>query len=357
MEQRMYLEQRQVQRMVMTPRMQQAIKMLQIPTIELEALVEQEMIENPLLEEIPEDELQASETIEGSASLSVEDGDYEGRSASPQASEDWDTSNPDSADKPGTQDLSEGKIELSDDWERYFEDGSDTAATAPGGFDSPQDDEFERIIPDSISLREELERQLDVEVKSESDREVGLAIINSLDDDGYLGLPVEDISDQTGRSTEEVERVLRIFHTFDPPGIAARNLSECLEIQYHALNMDNPPMLEVIRRHLEDLERKRYQNITRALRISVAEVQEIADGISKFEPRPGRRLGAYENEYITPDVFVERVGDDWQVRVNDEGIAPLRISPRYRAMLENRDRTQTHSNNDPAWLDHIAVSL
>jgi RNA polymerase sigma-54 factor len=130
---------------------------------------------------------------------------------------------------------------------------------------------------------------------------------------------------------------LRIFHTFDPPGIAARDLSECLEIQYHALNLDNPPMLETIRHHIEDLERKRYQNIARTLHISIPEVQEIADMISKFEPRPGRGLGAYENEYITPDVFVEKVGDDWQVRVNDEGIAPLRISPRYRQMLENRE--------------------
>ncbi len=334
----MYLEQRQVQRMVMTPRMQQAIKMLQMPTIELEALVDQEMVENPLLEEIPEDEIQAADTIEGSGSDLIQDIPFDSIPTDHTPSEaDWDSSTTDLTEKAGTQDLTEGKIELSDDWERYFEDGSDSPTLAVSGFDGPQDDDFDRVIADTVSLREELERQLDVEVETEEDREIGQAIILSLDDDGYLGISVEELANQTGRTVEDIERVLKVFHTFDPPGIAARNLSECLEIQYHAINLDHPPMLEVIRHHLEDLERKRYQNIARTLKITVPEVQEIADMISKFEPRPGRRLGTYENEYITPDVFVERVGDDWQVRVNDEGIAPLRISPRYRQMLENRE--------------------
>lgn len=338
MEQRMYLEQRMQQRMVMTPRMQQAIKMLQMPTIELEALVDQEMVENPLLEEIPEDENPGADTIEGSASDLPDDSYSDNLSSTPsQTSDDWESTPAEISTQAGGKELSEGKIELNDDWERFFEDGSDSPTLAASGFDGPQDDEFDRVIADTVDLREELERQLDVEIETESDREIGQAIILSLDDDGYLGITVEELADQTGRSVEEVERVLKVFHSFDPPGIAARNLSECLEIQYHALNIDNPPMLETIRHHIEDLERKRYQNIARALKIGIPEVQEIADLISRFEPRPGRRLGAFENEYITPDVFVERVGDDWQVRVNDEGIAPLRISPRYRQMLENRE--------------------
>jgi RNA polymerase sigma-54 factor len=377
MEQRMFLEQRLQQRMVMTPRMQQAIKMLQMPTIELEALVEQEMVENPLLEEIPEDELQAVDVLEGSATLSPEAPEYELQPPEGPTDSDWDRTPAESSDKSEGEHLSEGRIELTEDWEKFFEDGSDTSATSPTGFDGPTDDEYDRIIPDSMTLREELERQLELQVETETDREIGQAILSALNEDGYLGVTVAELAEQTGQSIQAVERVLAIIQTFEPAGIGARTLSECLEIQYRLLCGDRseaqrddeartPPVipfnhaqvhdadqvgrgelpqpvhphhvLEVIRHHLEDLERKRYQHITRALGIGNLEVQQIADQIAQLEPRPGRGLGAYQNEYITPDVFVEKIAGQWQVRVNDEGVPPLRISPRYLHMIEEKEQ-------------------
>lgn len=312
--------------MVMTPRMQQAIRMLQMPTIELESVVDQEMMENPLLEEIPVEDLQSPDNSE------AQDGDRE-------VERDW--SEPLPPVEPVTEGdrLSEGKIELNDDWEKFFEDGSDAysySTTAPG-FNGPLDEDFDRVIPDDISLRSELERQLDVAVRTETEREIGMALLNSLNEDGYLGRSVEEIADETGQPVESVERVLNLIHRFEPAGIGARDLSECLEIQYHHAGCSCQNMLSIIRDHLKDLEHKRYQNISRALKISVQEVQRIADQISRFEPRPGRKLVAIENEYVTPDVFVEKIGGEWQVRVNDDGIAPLRISPKYRQMLENRE--------------------
>jgi RNA polymerase sigma-54 factor len=335
MEQRMFLDMRMTQKMVMTPRMQQAIKMLQMPTLELEALVEQELMENPVLEEVPTEDLQNAGSVEAEERPNPADGNG----------------------KTEGDKLAEGKIELSEDWERFFEDGSDSSyMSIASGFSAPLDEEFDRVIPDEVTLRDELERQLDIAVTNETEREIGSALLNSLDGDGYLAVPIEEIADQTGHPLEMVERVLGFVHTFDPPGIGARDLSECLEIQYHAAGMGEPLLLELIRHHIKDLEHRRFQVIAKALRITQQEVQRLADDLAKFEPRPGRRLVSYENEYITPDVFVEKVGGEWQIRLHDDGIAPLRVSPKYRQMLENKDsldretlkyiRTRLHSAVD-----------
>lgn len=358
MEQRMYLEQRQVQRMVMTPRMQQAIKMLQMPTIELEALVEQEMVENPLLEEIPVDDLTPADNLENAESLLSENSEQNTiDTPPPDSNAEWEPLPESSEERTAGENLSEGRIELNEDWEKFFEDGSDIPATSVSSYDSNQDDDYDRVIADTVSLRDELERQLDIIAETESEKEIGRAILNSLDNDGYLPVQLEEIAEQTDQPVEVVEKVLRMIHHFEPPGIAARNLSECLEIQYHSLGLDNPNLLEIIRHHLGDLERKRYQNIARALKISSTEVQDLADEIAKLEPRPGRSLQDYENEYITPDAFVEKVGDDWQVRVNDEGLAPLRISPRYLQMIENKDKLDRETFRFLRGKLHSAVDL
>jgi len=347
MEQRMFLDMRMAQKMVMTPRMQQAIKMLQMPTIELEALVEQELQENPLLEEIPLEDLQDAGTTDPES-----DGELEAAiEKTAAANEEWETPPPEVMVLSEGEKLTEGKIELSEDWEKFFEDGSDSYVTIPSGWNGPLDEEFDRVIPDEVSLRDELERQLDLAVEDGAEREIGLSILNSLDSDGYLSLPLEEVAEQTGQPLERVEKVLRTIHTFDPPGIAARNLSECLRIQFEAAGLDSPRMLEMIEKHIEDLEHRRFQNIARALKITVQEVQELADEIAKFEPRPGRSLSSYQNDYITPDVFVEKVAGEWQVRLSDDGIAPLRISPVYRQMLEKKE------NCDRETLKYIRTRL
>ena len=343
MEQRMVMEQRMSQRMVMTPRMQQAIKMLQMPAIELEGLVEQEMAENPMLEEVPLEDLQRVDTIEAGNSdgLSVESGEVSEASS-----------------KSEGDNLAEGKIELNEDWEKFFEDGSDTYySNAPIGFSGPQDEDFDRVIPDDISLREDLIRQIEIEVDTEADRQIGLALLNSLNKDGYLGQTVEEIAEQTDQPVESVQRILNIIHTFEPAGIGARDLTECLEIQYRALGMSDPNILAIIRDHLENLERKRYQNISRDLKIPVQEVQLLADEVAKFDPKPGRKLAAYENEYVTPDVYVERIDGEWQVRVNDDGIVPLRISPSYRQMMENKENFDKDTIKYLRGKFHAAVDL
>jgi RNA polymerase sigma-54 factor len=166
---------------------------------------------------------------------------------------------------------------------------------------------------------------------------IGALIIENLNDDGYLEISLDQIAEMTGASVAEAEKVLETIQTFEPVGIAARDLPECLIIQCQTFGIDDPLVLEVIRYHLEDLERKRYAKLSRALGVSEHQVQEIADTIGRLEPKPGRKYGVVENEYVAPDVFVETVDGEYQVRVNDDGAPPLRISKRYRQMLQERE--------------------
>lgn len=322
MEQRLHLQQKQVQRLIMTPKMQQSIHLLQLSTLELTSLLQKELVENPLLEEDPSMEV----PMEEPKSMEAE------AASAPPAAETQTDSSTESAD------IELGRIEFDNNWEDYFADSSDMGdSLPPRGFAETDLDTPEMPLAQSKTLKEQLLWQLDISVDGELNRIIGALIIENLNDDGYLEIPLEQIAEMTGASVAEVEKVLETIQTFEPVGIAARDLPECLIIQCHAYGIDDPLVLEVIRYHLEDLERKRYAKLSRALGVSEHQVQEIADAIGRLEPKPGRKYGVVENEYVAPDVFVETVDGEYQVRVNDDGAPPLRISKRYRQMLQERE--------------------
>jgi len=321
-EQRLHLQQKQVQRLIMTPKMQQSIHLLQLSTLELTSLLQKELVENPLLEEDPSMEVPMEEPKSMEA---------EAASAAP-ASETETDSSTESAD------IELGRIEFDNNWEDYFADSSDMGdSLPPRGFAETDLDTPEMPLAQSKTLKEQLLWQLDISVDGEQNRVIGALIIENLNDDGYVEIPLEQVAEMTGASVAEVEKVLEAIQTFEPVGIAARDLPECLIIQCHVYGIDDPLVLEVIRYHLEDLERKRYAKLSRALGVSELQVQEIADAIGRLEPKPGRKYGVVENEYVAPDVFVETVDGEYQVRVNDDGAPPLRISKRYRQMLQERE--------------------
>lgn len=315
MEQRLHLQQRQVQRLIMTPKMQQSIHLLQLSTLELTNLLQKELVENPLLEEAPSMEVASEEPSEP-----LRNG---------------------AAEEPAvgaSEDPSLRQIEFDSHWEDYFQDSSDVGDFIPtGGFTETEPEMPEMPIAHSKTLNEHLKWQLELATHTEQERAIGSLIIDSLNDDGYLDTPLEQLAEMTDTEPAEVERVLHIVQTFDPVGIAARTLSECLELQYHFYQLDDPLMLEVIRYHLEDLERKRYNKLAKVLGVSEQRVQGISDEIGRLEPKPGRKYGVVETEYVTPDVFVEKVDGEYRVRVNDDGAPPLRISHRYRRMLQERE--------------------
>ncbi len=314
MDQRLQLQQKMSQRLIMTPQMQQSIQLLQLSTLELSELLQEEMAENPMLEEEEEQSDQSS------------DGEYEETSV-------------DSDSEIPAADLAEnGHIELDQDWEDYFSDSSDIGQISLGSsFDSQDEEQPQVQLASEETLKDHLLWQLGISTNTDEEYRVGEYLINQLDDDGYLQITAEEAAEIQGVTTEFVEHVLNIIHGFDPPGIGARNLSECLEVQCRIFDIDDDDILEVIRHHLDNLERRRYKEISRALEVTDQHVQEIADIIKTLDPRPGRQYMQTTVEYITPDVFVEKVDGEWQVRVNDEGAPPLRISRKYREMLQSKD--------------------
>lgn len=310
LEQRLQLGMKQTQRLIMTPRMQQSIHLLQLSTLELQGLLQKELVENPLLEE--QATIEPSPVEDSSDGRGISDGNVVERSQKEEPL---------------------GPIRFDDNWEEYFHDSSDVGYVPPR---TTEDAEvYEAPVVQHTSLEEHLMWQLNASpgVDGEVEHQIGEEIIHHLDADGYLTVSIEDLVTRTGASADKIEQVLKLIQGFTPVGVAARNLSECLEIQYHYYEKDSPLALEMIRHHLDDLEHRRLPRIARALGITEQEVQELADMIGTLEPKPGRAFQPYEGEYVTPDVFVEKVGDEWQVRVNDEGTPPLRISRRYRQML------------------------
>jgi RNA polymerase sigma-54 factor len=328
MEQRLQLQQKLQQRLIMTPQMQQSIQLLQLSTLELSDLLQQEMVENPLLEETPEE----------TGDLNIEE---------PSSTEN-------ETDAPATDLAESGTIELDPDWEDYFTDSSDVgyipSQTEHGG------EETQVQIAHTETLKDHLIWQLGVSTNTPRQYMIGEYLIDRLDDNGYLPervtrsvpsdnggehaeeVPIIDyVAEMLDVSPVEVEEVLRIVQGFDPAGIAARNLMECLEIQCRFHHIDSPEVLAIIRNHLPNLARHRFREIGSVLNLTEEQVQDIADVIGKLDPCPGRRYVARDNEYISPDVFVEMVDGEYRIRVNDDGAPPLRISRRYRQMFENKD--------------------
>ena len=294
----------QTQRLIMTPRMQQSIQLLQLSTLELENVIQQELVENPVLEEVTSLEASSSESeLQMTEEIPASDGD--------------------------------NNKEFDDNWENYFEDSSDVGPL-PSEYEAI--DSFpEPTITKSESLKEHLLWQLSLSDLSKYECEIGESIIDGIDDDGYLTLSIEELVEQSGTTQELIEKILKVIQTFDPIGVGARDLAECLEIQYHILGIDEPLMLDMIRNYLPDLEHKRFQKIAKEKGIAIQIVQRISDQIGELEPKPGRKYSVFESEYILPDVFVEKIDGEYAVRVNDDGAPPLRLSRKYRKMIENRE--------------------
>ncbi len=313
MDQRLQLQQKMSQRLIMTPQMQQSIQLLQLSTLELSEMLQEEMAENPMLEEE-----EFTEKL---------DRNMEEQEAPP-------------AEEITPSDLSEsGHIELDENWTDYFSDSSDLGFVNSGSSFSGEGEEEESNLQmaQEETLKDHLVWQLGVSTHNEQEYLIGEYILDHLNEDGFFLVELESVAETFDVSVETVESVLKIIQGFDPPGVGARTLAECLEIQCHHLQIDDDDILAVIRDHLELLERRRFKEIARALSVTEKHVQEIADIISALDPHPARQYHQSTVEYITPDVFIEKVDGQWQVRVNDEGAPPLRISRKYREMLHNRD--------------------
>ena len=311
----MKLALRQTQRVVMTPLLQQAIQLLQLSTLELEQVVRKELEENPLLEEVPTD------VTEGPAPASPETVEPPPVPPAPEpVSSETSTVDGDRAD------------ELPFDLSSVIFDQADERT--PVSMESRDDLPFENLGGgDAVSLTDYLGEQLRLATDDPDVLSIGMAIIGNLDEDGYLRAEVAEVAAGTGRPVEEVERVLTLVQGFDPRGVAARSIQECLLLQLTADPEPDPVSVEIVERYFEDLGRRRYAEIARAMKLSLDRIMESVDEIQGLEPKPGRQFTVVDSRYIVPDVTIQKVGDDYVVILNEEGIPRLRVNALYRSLL------------------------
>ena len=302
------------QQLVMTPQLQQAIKLLQLSRLELVNLVQQELQENPILEETAEAEDPPAGPLETAPPPEVE---------APEA--------PSATEPPAEREPTEAEKIADVDWQSYME-----AYPQTGFSETREDDErrsFENTLTRRPSLAEHLDWQLQLSSLDEREREAARWVIGNLDDDGYLQDTLEDMSRQSGLEPEIFERALAKVQAFDPVGVAARDLRECLLAQLRALGSTDPLVLRIVTEQLALLQKRDFRGLSRVLGATLEEVAAAARVIGQLEPRPGRAFGGDDPIYITPDIYVYKIGDEFHVLLNEDGLPKLRINHLYREVL------------------------
>ncbi len=298
---------RQTQRLVMTPMLQQAIRLLQLSTLELQELLQEELTENPLLEEMEPEDAPTPEATPGPE-----------EAAAPEA--------------PGAD--AEGADLPFDPMEVLFGPPEERSLVAQ---EAPEESRFENFITVAPTLAEHLDAQLRLVVVEPDVRRAAEVVIGNLDEDGYLQTTLEEIVEKTGLPATAVEKALAVVQDLDPAGVGARDLRECLLIQLRGQPDPDPVAIEILEAHFEAFQRCRYAEIARALKRDPDRVLEAVEQIARLEPKPGRRFAVDDTRYITPDVHVHKMDDGYVVMLNDDGIPRLRINREYRSLL-GRDK-------------------
>jgi len=313
------------QQLIMTPQLQQAIKLLQLSRLEMMDVVNQELEENPLLEEAPPDDYVGSESEVAGDEVALLDRD-------------------DLKQMDRTEELTgegDGKEEF--DWNNYLED-----YRPAGQIYEHRDGEastMDNLLSAKPSLMDHLMWQLKLSRFTEQEMIAGEQIIGNIDQDGYLRASLEELALQAKMEIGVFENVLRRVQEFDPPGVAARDLKECLLIQGNLLGVSNELVLAIIQDHLHDLEKKDYRHIAKKLKVSLADVIQAVMLITRMDPKPGSIYSEEKAQSIIPDVYIFKVGDEYKIVLNDDGLPRLRISNYYREIMTGMDDKITGENN------------
>jgi len=293
-----------VQKLILTPSLQQAIKLLPMSTLELADLLNQEMVENPLLEEVPTEELQPAEQQQQQEkpveTPTAEKGDA------------WDDA----------------------DYEYFFGDYLDDGYRSRTPSEVKELPPIENTLSTAASLSDHLLWQLSLQTDDGRLREIGGAIIGNLDDDGYLVASVEEIAAMGEWPVADVESALQHVQTFDPIGVAARDLQECLWLQIRQLGLEGTPTEKIVTEHLRLLQNHQVPEIARKLGMSIEDLKEHVEIIRNLDPKPGSRYNPTQSQYVIPDVYVVKVEDQYVAALNEEGLPQLRISPVYKRLLD-----------------------
>ncbi len=326
------LSQRLTQSLVLAPQLQQSLALLQAPTLELKALVEQELQQNPVLEEAAPTETDLQERVSSDGETPAE---ASTDPAEPPADLNFDpaTEKPEQSDTQTDEFQAEFEklVQLDQEWRDHF---SQTNAPIRA---SAEDEERRQFMFDSIvaatSLQEMLLEQVRESNLQESQWSIAEVLIGNIDDYGYLKATLEELSASSGVPVDKIVEVLRIIQTFDPSGVGARDLRECLMLQLERSKQENTLEYRIVRDYMEALGKRRIPEIARGTACELDEVQEALERIARLEPRPGRAFLPDNDQYVLPEVFVQRLGDSFVVTNNNEHIPHLRISNTYKDLM------------------------
>ena len=321
MEMKLNLNVKMSQKLVMTPMLQQAIKLLPLARLELAQLVRQEVTDNPVLDELLEglEDDDVSEIDEGREELD-----------------------------PGlTSDLpaetQESPVEQEIDWDNYLQDNHETMDY---GISSPGEPQTERppieaTCKKEVSLSDHLLWQLNLSVNTDTEKFIGSCIIGNIQNDGYLHANLEEIAEISQVTTEDVANVLKVIQRFEPSGVGARSLKECLLIQAHSLSPSFPLVETLIENYLERLEERNLPKIASELKTDLQEILAAYKRIREFSPKPGLSFSHERVDYVVPDIVVIKTEEGYDVALNDDEIPRLRINPYYHNLLKSTTEGQT----------------
>ena len=313
MEMKMNLNLKMPQKLVMTPMLQQAIKLLPLARMELAQLIRQEIIENPVLEELLEEE---------------NENEQENSQEEKGPNEDLTSDNEQSSDSQD-QEI---------DWDSYIQGNIDQGMSVESYTERPS---IESTYKKEADLADHLMWQLDLSVDSESDKFIGSCIIGNIQNDGYLCADLQEIAEICNTEEKNVLRVLKIVQSFEPAGVAARTLKECLMIQARTLSEKNPYVEVLIENYLERLEDRFLPKVASELKIDVEEVLDALKIIRDLCPKPGLLFSSERVDYVVPDLFVVKTEKGYDVVLNDDGVPNLKISPYYHNLLKTTKERQT----------------
>jgi RNA polymerase sigma-54 factor len=311
---------RQQQTLKMTPQLQQAIKLLTLTHLEMTTMIAQEMVENPMLEEM-EDDLNKEQMEMTREEIEVKEV---------------------TAENFQGPELIEGARD-NFDWENYADSFSTTSSSAPNtreAFDSEDGPSYENIITKGESLTDHLIWQLRMEDLGTDEMKLAMAIVHNLNEDGYLSCSFDEIFQDSPLERKHGLEILKLIQKFDPIGCACHSLEECLLIQARSLPERSPLVELILQKNLIDLEKRDYNKIIKELGVTKDKIKDAELIITSLNPKPGRTISAEETQYVVPDIFVSEVAGEFVVGTNDEGVPRLKISAQYRSMLKMKEESQ-----------------
>ncbi|HXW54467.1 MAG TPA: RNA polymerase factor sigma-54 [Candidatus Cybelea sp.] len=299
---------RVAQKQILTPGLVQMVSVLALNRLELREMINQEIMANPVLEELGEDGVTAENYTDEAFLQKETEKVPETEAANP-----FD------------------EFDFGSFFTQYLDTGAERAASSE--HEEVEKPSFEKFLSSSSSLSDHLAWQLSVSISTETVRKIAESIIGNLDENGYLTATLEEIAQSGQYSMEDVEEALTMVQEFDPPGVAARDLRECLLLQLKVLDPQNTLAHEIVSEHLKLLQNNQLKEVSRAVNRPIELVKRAVDLIKRLDPKPGLRYNKTEPRLVEPDVQFRKVDGEWQVFMNDDDLPQLRLNPTYRRLL------------------------